>query len=265
MRSRPAVLAALSLLLVSACGGNSSDKDDTGDAADPGQPFAGVEFKGDFGAEPTVTVKDLAVDKLATAVLSEGDGPTVSADQSALIQLQVYSGADGTVLYSTWQAKRPSTVGPDNPPLFEGLRAAIDGQPRGSRVVLETPAADAVGAENVPKLGLKADDALVAVADILSIQDPEPLSGPDGTAVKAPGGAPKVKAKGDDVTGFDWSGVGAKPTKLQVIPLVEGDGPAIQANRLVTFNYFGEVFKGKSRSTSPTPPSRSRSRSAPTA
>ena len=27
--------------------------------------------------------------------------------------------------------------------------------------------------------------------------------------------------------------------------MVEGNGPAIQANRLVTFNYFGEVFKGK--------------------
>ncbi|HSV39594.1 MAG TPA: FKBP-type peptidyl-prolyl cis-trans isomerase, partial [Nocardioidaceae bacterium] len=89
------------------------------------------------------------------------------------------------------------------------------------------------------------EDSVVGVADILSVQPDSPVEGPEGEETPEPEGAPKVQQQDGDVTGFNWDGVGAKPGELQVITLIEGDGPAIEAQRLVQFNYFGEVFKGK--------------------
>ncbi len=241
MRTRVTALAVVPLiLLASACGSGDEDSNDAETGSLPG-----VKIVGAFESEPEVDVKDLEVAKLVTKVISKGDGPAVSKDRSTLIHLGVFSGADGKKLFSTWDTKRPLTVGPDSQPLLAGLDEALAGAPRGSRVALETPAADAVGESNVAQLGLKEGDALIAIADVLSVEKVEKLDGPEGSPVDAPSGSPKVVEKGDAVTGFAWGGVGAKPAKLKVITLVQGDGPAIAANRLVTFNYFGEVFKGK--------------------
>ena len=55
-----------------------------------------------------------------------------------------------------------------------------------------------------------------------------------------------MKETDGKVTGLDFSKAPKKaPTKLQVIPLVEGDGPAAEAGRLVTFNYYGAVWGSK--------------------
>lgn len=238
MRARLAALAVVLLLVVSACGSDDDKKD-----AEKG--LSGVEVTGEFAAEPGVDIKNVKVSKLTTEVVSEGDGPEVTENLSALIQLSIYSGADGSVLYSTWQTGQAVTVGPASPPLIEGLQDALDGQSRGSRVALATPAEDAVGQENVAQIGLEPGDAIVAVADILSVQKADPLDGPDGRAARVPGGVPKLVEKDGNVTGFDWAGVDPKPAKLQVIPIIEGKGPEITANRLVTFDYFGEVYKAQ--------------------
>ena len=242
MRTRVTALAVVPLmLLAAACG--SDDGDSSGSGATDTLP--GVEITGDFASEPTVTVQNLDVSELVSTVISKGDGPEATKERSTLIQLAVYSGADGKKIFSTWDTKQPLTIGGDAQPLIQGLDKAVDGAPRGSRVALETPAKDAVGEQNVAQLGLKADDALVAVADVLSVEKAEKLDGPDGTPAAAPAGSPKVVETDGKVTGFDWTGVGAKPGEVQVIPLVEGAGPAIEANRLVTFNYFGEVYKAE--------------------
>lgn len=107
------------------------------------------------------------------------------------------------------------------------------------------PATDVVGEEGLTQIGMAADDAIVAVADVLSVEPDSPVDAPEGETPEVPAGTPELVEESGDVTGFEWGGVGAKPAELQVIPLVEGDGPAIEKERLVTFDYFGEVFKGK--------------------
>ena len=89
-------------------------------------------------------------------------------------------------------------------------------------------------------------DTVLFVIDVLSVEPKDVLDAPKGKQVDAPADAPKVVESGDKVTGIDFSAAPKKaPTKLQVIPLVEGDGPAAKAGRLVTFNYYGAVWGSK--------------------
>ncbi len=243
MRSRATALAVVPLLLLAtACGSSSSSDDES--SQESGAALAGVKIEGVFNEAPDVTVKDLKASETESEVLIEGDGPKASKDSQSLVQLVVLSGVDGQKFFSTFDTQ-PVTVGGGSRPLMNGLDEAIDGVARGSRVAFKSSASDAVGAEGVGQLGLKADDAVVAVVDILSVADPEPLEGPEGDEQEAPAGTPKLVEKDGNVTNFDWAGVGAKPDKLHVVTLIEGDGPAIEKNRLVTFDYFGEVFKSK--------------------
>ncbi len=52
--------------------------------------------------------------------------------------------------------------------------------------------------------------------------------------------------KNGKVTNLDFSDAAAKPSgKLQVVPLIQGNGPAVRNDSLTTFNYFGEVWDAK--------------------
>ncbi|HET7690765.1 MAG TPA: FKBP-type peptidyl-prolyl cis-trans isomerase [Nocardioidaceae bacterium] len=248
MRTRLTALAVVPLLvLATACAGSDED----GGAArndEVATSLDGVEIDGDFGSAPTITVEDFSVEEQVNAVLSEGDGPTVDPERQTLLDLALVKGSDGDPIASTWEVEQPLTIGPDAAligDLATAINEAIDGTTRGSRVAFAAPAGDVVGAEALTQFNLTATDTVVAVLDVLSVQPDSPVAGPEGEAVKPPAGTPGVVEKDGVVTGFDWTGVGAKPTKVQVIPLVEGTGPAITEGRLVQFDYFGEVFKGK--------------------
>jgi peptidylprolyl isomerase len=98
------------------------------------------------------------------------------------------------------------------------------------------------GPQGAPDAGLDPDESMLFVFDILKILPPI-ATGPSGKSVTPPADAPKVKAEGDKVTGLDFSAAPKKqPTKFQVIPLVEGTGPAVKENANITVNYLGTVW-----------------------
>jgi peptidylprolyl isomerase len=242
VRTRVTALAVVPLLLMAtACG---SDDDGGGDGGEQTGSLEGVEVTGEFNETPEIAVDGLKATENDSAVLIEGDGPEADKEGQSLVNIAIVSGVDGTNLFSTWDNGQPTTVGAGGQLNLKGLDVAMDGAPRGSRVAFKTSAEDVLGADGLSQYGLEADDAVVAVADILSVQDLDALEAPEGETVTPPAGAPALVEKDGVVTNFDWTGVGAKPGKVQVIPLIEGDGPAIEKNRLVTFDYFGEVFKG---------------------
>ena len=72
---------------------------------------------------------------------------------------------------------------------------------------------------------------------------PPPLAGPEGGAVDPPADAPTVVEEDGDVTGLDFTDAPAKPPKkLQVIPLIEGDGAEVAKGDQLTVDYFGAVW-----------------------
>ena len=246
MRRVLALLLAICLVFATAACGDDSSKTKADDV-DMGQKIKGLSVSGEFGAEPKVTVKPaVKTDKPETQVLSKGDGNPVVANKKAMFNIYLAKGSDGSKLYSSTDQGTPSQVNMTEKEFFKVIIDSLVGKPQGSRVAIAATVKDVWGSAGAPQLKLKPSDTVLFVIDVLSVEPKDVLSGPKGTKVAAPANAPKVQESGGKVTGIDFSQAPKKaPSKLQVIPLVKGDGPAAKAGRLVTFNYYGAVWGSK--------------------
>ena len=244
MRRRPLLVPATALLAlaVSACG--SEDPDENGTAV---PDVAGVSVTGAYGQEPTVEVEDFDVSGTETDVLIEGDGPEAAAGETALVNLHIVNGTTGEKAYSSFDDGRAQevTITPDSLP--GGLDAALAGQKRGSRILMTATVTDAIGPDGAEQVGLGTEDDVVFVVDLLSVHPDDSLDAPEGTEQEAPRRLPVPVLEDGDVTGIDFSKAARKPSdELQVVTLVEGDGPAIPDRpTYVTFDYLGTVYGEK--------------------
>ena len=169
------------------------------------------------------------------------------ANKKAMFNIYLAKGSDGKKLYSSTDQGTPTQVDDEREASSSrssstawsaSRRAPGSRSPRPSR----TSGAPA----GAPQLKLKTSDTVLFV-------DRRAVGGAEGRARRPEGqdgrGArerPDGQESGGKVTGIDFSQAPKKaPTKLQVIPLVEGDGPAAKAGRLVTFNYYGAVYGSK--------------------
>ena len=148
--------------------------------------------------------------------------------------------------YSSTDQGTPTQVAMNEKQFFKVIIDGLVGKPQGSRVAIAATVKDVWGSAGAPQLKLKAADTVLFVIDVLSVEPTDVLEAPQGKDVTAPTDAPVVQESGGKVTGIDFSKAPKKaPTKLQVIPLVEGDGPKAVSGRLVTFNYYGAVWGSK--------------------
>jgi peptidylprolyl isomerase len=235
------LVASLLLLATAACGGGSGKAKSH---VDLGQKISGLSVSGAFGAEPKVSVKPaVKVDKPQTQVVSQGSGNPVVANKKAMFNIYLAKGSDGSKLYSSSDQGTPSQVSMNEKDFFKVIIDGLVGKPQGSRVAIAATVKDVWGSAGAPQLKLKTSDTVLFVIDVLSVEPKDVLGAPQGKTVAPPANAPVVKESGDKVTGLDFSKAPKKPpTKLQVIPLVQGDGPVAKAGRLVTFNYYGAVW-----------------------
>jgi peptidylprolyl isomerase len=251
VRRRLLAISLISLMLfgVAACGGSSGSNSSSSSSAstDLGQKIAGLQVSGPVGTAPKVSVSSpVSVDKPETQVISVGKGNPVQAGQEALLHIYLADGKNGKKAATTYDNGAPVDVKLDESQLFKPVIDGLVGKPQGSRVAIAAPVKDIYGAKGSPQIGLKPSDTVVFVVDIMSVPPKPVLSGPQGQPAKVPANAPKAITKGNDVTGIDFSKAPKKPSnKLQVIPLIQGDGPPARAQSLVTFDYFGEVYGAK--------------------
>ena len=234
--------ACLLLFATAACGGGDDTK--TKPKVDMGDKISGLTVTGAFGGQPTVKVaKAVTATKPVTQVISAGDGKPVQSGKKAMFNIYLAKGSDGSKLYSSVDTRTPVQVSMQENQFFKVIINALVGKPQGSRVALAATVQDVWGAAGAPQLKLKKTDTVLFIIDVLSVEPTSVLSAPKGTSVPAPANAPVVKTSGGKVTGLDFSKAPKKaPTKLQLIPLIKGTGPAAQAGRLVTFNYYGAVW-----------------------
>lgn len=239
MRRLLALLVAVLLLsATAACGGSTDSADEDADA------IAGLTVSGDFGSVPTVKVDPaVEVDKPVTEVITEGDGEPVKVGSKAMLHLYTANGKTGKKLGTTYDAGKPASVPMDEAQIFPALVKALDGKPSGSRIAVADTVKDLYGDAGTEQTGLKATDTLVFVIDVLSATPATVLDGPEGTEVDPPADAPTIEQSGDRISRLTWAGTPEKPSdKLQVIPLVEGEGKPIDGAKIVTLNYIGQVY-----------------------
>ncbi len=248
MRRRLAAASVLTLALgaLTACGSDSgSDSDSGGSSSDS---IEGVTITGDFAEEPTVKVDNLSVTEPESAVLIEGDGTEVAADDSVSVRILFAKGTDGSTIQSNYNENTPETSPISSLP--PSVQDAVVGETIGSRVALAMPvkelvcgpdaASDCTG--DAPQLSLKGSDAVVMVIDLIE-EAKAPLTGPEGEKVKPPSTAPLVEEDGEDVTGLDFSGLPKEqPQDFRRILLVKGEGDVVKEDDPITVNYYGAVW-----------------------
>lgn len=226
-------------LLVAALAACGSQKKDAEVAVDP-DALAGVVVTGEFGEVPEIKVEKFDVDEATDAVVITGDGDKIAADTTLKYHFALFNGSDGELISDSYsQGSEQQMVVSQQ---FKALADAVTGVPVGSRVVLGMPVAEMLGEADPTDYGMKKDDDLVMVVDLLSEPEP-PLDGPEGAAVEAPAGAPAVVEKDGAVTGIDFADADAKPSKdLEVITLIEGEGTEVKEGDTVTVDYYGAVY-----------------------
>jgi peptidylprolyl isomerase len=233
LRRVVAILGTLCLLQLglTACGDDDGGKKNTGS----------VTVTGEFGTAPTVTF-DGQVNRVSTEykVLSKGTGPEVALDDTVFVHLYVGNGYTQEKATSTYDDKKsvPIKVTKDT---FKAFRESIVGHTVGSRVETLATAKDAYAGQGSPDTGIGNEDSVVLVIDILD----KVREAPDGTVKTVSKRLPTLKTNGDKVTGFDFGKAGTPSRKLEVVPLVQGDGAAVQKGSQVALRYIGQVWDGK--------------------
>ncbi|WP_148572394.1 FKBP-type peptidyl-prolyl cis-trans isomerase [Nocardioides caldifontis] len=241
-RLASALVAVLTLTGVAACGDDSSDGGSGSSSG--GGSISGLTVSGDFAKEPKVEVDGLDVEEAETQSIIDGDGEELGDDGAAMTRIFIAKGSDGSKLASSYEDENPyKMVVAEQPPV---IADAITGATIGSRIALAVPASELYGEQGNPQLGLAADDDVVVVFDLVEAVEP-PLDGPEGKEVDPPADAPKADTDDDgNVVGIDFADAPKNPpAKLQVITLIEGEGPEVKEDDPVTVDYFGAVWDGK--------------------
>jgi peptidylprolyl isomerase len=236
MPRRPlaAALAAVLLLATAACG-------DDGDGGGDAEELTGVTVSGEFGEPPTVETTDAfeATDDPTSAEVVVGDGEELTKESVVLAKVAVFD-RDGKLVQGNFDSEAKERID-----LAEGRApwlGELAGNHIGSRVAVALPVSDVIGPQGAPESGLDPDEPMIFVVDVLEEAEP-PLDAPEGETVEPPARAPKVVGDETAVRSIDFSDAPRNPPgRLQVIPLIEGEGPEVEQNQQVTVNYFGALW-----------------------
>jgi len=210
---------------------------------------AGVKVAGDIGQKPTVTHKEGEPDKaLVTEVLKEGDGAEVKKGEFLTVNYLGQIWRDNKVFDNSFDRGAPSSFPIGVGGVVAGWDEGLVGKKIGSRVLLSIPPDKGYKEMGNEKAGIKGDDTLIFVVDLISAVandtklDAEPVAAP----------ATKFKVAGDlgaepTVTVPAGTKIPAKPSKPVVI--AAGKGKPIEKGSQLIGRYVVYDYTGKKQAT----------------
>jgi peptidylprolyl isomerase len=223
-----------SALVLSACGDEPATK--------PSAAISAVTVAGSDPAKaPTVSVKaPLAVTRTESKVVKDGSGPAVTKEDLVSIQAVIVNGRDGKVVHSTWDTGAVGLdLGAQN--LFASFKSQLPGKKIGSRVAITSTPADAFGEGGNETIGVKKDDPVVFVVDLVSAS--KVLTQAQGKAVAPKAGLPTVTMNAGKPATITVPKGAKAPTKTVVQPLVAGTGAVVKKGQNVRVAYTGALWK----------------------
>lgn len=236
---------AVTLAACSPTGSTTAGQSGDCTATASGSASKAVEVSGDFASKPTVKI-DFPTDVTETerSVAIKGDGDQVAVERAkANVYFTLYSGATGEELSAstTYDEAGIASFPVDVELLPVGLVKTLQCSTAGSRVVGVVPPeesfADAAARE---QLGVAADDDIVFVADVVSVDAPADPALPraDGEDQPVKDGFPTVELDKDGRPTITIPSTDP-PTELEVAVLKQGDGATVEENSDVTVHYVG--------------------------
>lgn len=226
--------------------GDSTTAEQSGDCSPTasGSASEAVKTAGDFGAKPEVTIDfptDVSETQRTVAIAGDGDEVAVEG-ATANVQFSLYSGATGEELSSTTYDEAGLAPFPvDAEQFLVGIVKTIQCSTAGSRVVGVIPPDESFADDAArEQLGVGADDDIVFVVDIVSVDAPAPAALPraDGEDQPAEDGFPTVELDDDGRPTITIPSTDP-PAELAVAVLKQGDGDTVGENSDVTVHYVG--------------------------
>lgn len=242
MRKLLSLVAVLALgSSLAACGSDESNDSNAG--GDFGK--AGIKVAGDIGQKPTITHRDGEPDKaLVTEVLKEGDGPEVKKGELLTANYLGQIWRDNKVFDNSYDRGAPSSFAIGVGGVIAGWDEGLVGKKVGSRVLMSIPSDKGYKEQGNEKAGIKGDDTLIFVVDLIGVAANDTKL--DADPVAAP--ATKFKVTGElnaepKVTVPAGTKVPAKPPAPVVI--ATGKGKPIEKSsqligRYVVYDYTGK-------------------------
>lgn len=220
LRTLAATLAASALLLgVAAC----TEEEDAG-------PLDHVEVTGEFGRRPQVIAPTpLTVQHPETTTIIDGDGRELDDGDPVLIAYLAVDGQTGEIIDDSY-ARAPRALllsKSEAGPLYDSLLGAREG----TRLLR----ADVPTTTN--------PDPTLLVYDILHTRAwgadvPPPSEGREGgdlpSVTLADDGRPEVAIPDTD-----------PPSRLEIVPLIRGDGPQVQTGGMITVQYVSVAWSSE--------------------
>jgi peptidylprolyl isomerase len=253
-----ALLAPLAVTMaVAGCGSSSSSASADNNTA--------VKVSGTAANAPTISIPTSKPGtKLVTKVLSKGNGRELAPTDSYLANftVEIWRGKTHKVLFSSYKSTTSATPSPEVLPVtigLSGLQKAMSGVHVGSRVLAVLPPKYGYGPNGNSQVGVKPDDTLVWVIDVL--QAFSSTQAATGKSITSGGGTlPKVTAQ-TGVSPVIAIPKNNPPTKLIKTMLIQGTGAPVKAGQSIVVRYVGSIWRtGKvfndnwPTTTSPTSP-----------
>ncbi|MFC0598131.1 FKBP-type peptidyl-prolyl cis-trans isomerase [Streptomyces palmae] len=262
MRRRSVLLAVpAGLLALAGCNDDSgSEKGQKVRASEPGEtassappaptgkvvsgPLPEITSGAKFGQKPTVAKgpgqpsRDLAV-----RVHSTGDGPTVGKGDYLRVNYSGQIWKTARVFDSSWKKGSPALFPIGIGQVIPGWDQALVGKKVGSRVEMAIPPALGYGEQGAPQVGIKGDDTLVFVVDILDTFTAT-SSAKGATVAQDDKDLPKVGTNTDGKAPEITIPKTDAPKKLVAEYVIEGDGPKVKATDSVLVQYKGVLWDG---------------------
>ena len=220
------VAAALLAASLAACGGGGDDR-----ASLP-------TVTGGVGAKPTVTAPDRDPSKtLVSNVITDGGGAKIAKGDLVVVNYLGQLWRDNKT-FDTSYGKAPVSFRLGKDPIITGWSDGLVGKNVGSRVLLVIPPDKGFGTKGLPDAGIKPDDTLVFVIDVLGSYSAKSSLNP---AVASGGGGalPAVSGAGDEKPTITIPASANPPAKTTVRNVIEGDGAPVAKGNLVVVKYVG--------------------------
>lgn len=211
------------------------------------RPDPAIAVTGVFNKEPKVAIPPdlIAPAKTKATVLIPGKGAKLANGDYAFIQATTYvwSGKTNKKLDSSYALGKPAPIQVGSQQLLTGLNKGLTGQQAGSRVLIEVPPADGLGAQGNPQAGIKGTDQLVFVVDVVAtygknalasgteqkLDDPELPAVTAGEVGKIPSDLKMPKSD--------------PPGELVTKTLIQGAGAPLAKGQLVVAQYKGQLWR----------------------
>lgn len=224
-----AALAAAALVLAgcsASSAGTVSVDDVTWQSGDDGVPTLEFAFPGTTEATEARSI-------------TAGDGDSISEGDMVTVDYTLTSGADGSVLSSTYESEAPEVIPVMQASLDPALYDVLIEASVGEELIFVTLDQSAPRDEQSSETSLPAVYMAITITDVMT-----PLDAAQGTAVEPGEGLPTVTLDESGKPSVDV-GDAEMPSELVVQPLIEGEGEALELGDTMVAHYSGWLWDGE--------------------